>query len=819
MLPRSKNRFTIKIIAGYFILGIIALLAGFFIYAEFNDYLEAHNKESGSVKLLKTNSLLTELYEAENLSKLALQNRKRKNLNAYAKKVDSIFNTIEALKLLTKDSLQIDKLKTVQKLLQQKMYNNAELRKLKVKNENNAPLDSLLEAFKKMETDLGRITPETFVPNFHQLPVKTQKSIQDYVALLNKNIPKNTTGKTNTNELDSILTLSKSMLEDAKVETAKIEQSMIAKELQIYKVDLELSQKLRSIISAFEQELIIGIYSENLDKQTLLKRSAKFAWGAAILGFILVCIFTFLIANDYWKGQLYRERLEKEKKYSESLLKSREQLISTVSHDIRSPLNTIKGYMELMEHGAMDNKQAHYFDNMKSAAGYVENLVNDLLDFSKLEAGKILIENIPFVLSELIAETVSYFNESDSNKFISLELEITENLKAPILGDPFRVRQILTNLVGNAFKFTHKGSVNIKAFTKEENGVSKVIIQVIDTGIGIEKEKQELIFKEFAQAGSSTPKKIRGYGLGLTISKKLTELLHGYLKVESEINKGSTFTFSMPLKFSSKAIPSKKNQSANFENKSSLIILDDDQSLLKLLKETCKIHGLEVKTFSCFEDLKKAPPLDYDVVLTDIQMPKTNGFEVINKFKKGAVPNYKNQPIIAMTGQREIPKGQFLNAGFKDVLLKPFSNESLVKILKGIDESFDSVIAKNDALKGVSSDLFSTEIISSFLDNEQAVFEVLCTFLSNTDKNLNLLSKAVKERRYTKIRAISHKMLPMFRQLKVESVVPILEGFEQITSGVSSKKNLEDLGLLKFYVNELEKEIRTYLATLLADSN
>ncbi|SNY94653.1 hybrid sensor histidine kinase/response regulator [Flagellimonas pacifica] len=819
MLTKSRKRFTIKIIAGYLILGMITLLAGFFIYAEFNNYSAGQNKENESTKLLKTNSLLTELYEAENLSKLALQNKKRKSLNTYAKKVDSIFHTIEALKLLAKDTGQIGKLITVQKLLQQKVYNNAELRKLKVKNENNAPIDSLLSAFKKMETDLGRITPETFVPNFYQLPAKTQKSIREYVAILNENIPENASRKTSANALDSILNLSKSMLEDAKIETAKLERSMIAKELQIYKVDLELSQKLRSIISAFEQELIMEVYSNNLSKQTLLKRSAQFAWAAAILGFILVCVFTFLIANDYWKGQLYRERLEKEKRYSESLLKSREQLISTVSHDIRSPLHTLKGYMELLEHESTDNEQAHYFETMKSAAGYVENLMNDLLDFSKLEAGKTSIENVSFIISDLISETILNFEETGLEKSIPLHLEIAENLKTPIIGDPLRVRQILTNLIGNAFKFTYKGSVKIKAFVREEHRVSRVQIQVADTGIGIEKEKQELIFKEFVQAGNSSEEKIEGYGLGLTISKKLAELLGGTLEVESEVNKGSTFTFSMPLTFSRNNIPSKEILEPHFENRLSLIILDDDKTLLKLLKEICETYGLRIETFSSFEDLKKVSPLDYDVVLTDIQMPKISGFEVIKEFKKGAVPNYKSQPIIAMTGKREIPKSQFLNVGFRDVLLKPFSGETLLKVLNGINKPFDSAIEKINQMKGVSSDLFSTEIISSFLNSDQAIHEVLNTFLSNTDKNLKLLSKAVKKRKHLEIIAVSHKMLPMFRQLKVDSAVPILENFEQVTPNISYQKSLEDLELLNLSISNLKEEMQTYLTTLLVDNN
>jgi len=188
---KSKRKFTLKIISSYVVLGILALLAAAFIYSEFKNYAASQNKEDGSLKLVKTNVLLTNLYEAENLSKLALQTKNPKNLKAYAKKVDSINSLIDSLKPLVDNGIgnQIAKLDSVQKLLQQKVFNSAELRKLKVENENTASIDSILEAFHKMEVDMGRITPETFAPNFNQLSPEMQESIREYVGILNKKIP------------------------------------------------------------------------------------------------------------------------------------------------------------------------------------------------------------------------------------------------------------------------------------------------------------------------------------------------------------------------------------------------------------------------------------------------------------------------------------------------------------------------------------------------------------------------------------------------------------------------------------------------------
>ena len=328
MHPKSKKRFTLKIILSYAVLGVLATLAAFFIYNEFKSYASAKNQGESNEKLLKTNRLLTQLYDAENLSKLALQTKKPQDLKYYAQKVDSITQFIDSLKPLAQTnsgSLNL-RLDSVQELLKQKVFNNAELRKLKVRNENKTSLDSVLKAFHEMEVDMGRITPETFAPNFDKLPTRTQEYIKEYVAILNKNIP-NSDGNTAAKNIDSILEVSKAILNKAKTETVTAERTVLQKELQIYRTDLELSQKMRGILSDFEQEMALNTYLDSLKQEQALKKSSRLAVGAVILGLITVILFTLMISKDYWKAQQYRERLEKAKKYSESLLKSREQLI------------------------------------------------------------------------------------------------------------------------------------------------------------------------------------------------------------------------------------------------------------------------------------------------------------------------------------------------------------------------------------------------------------------------------------------------------------------------------------------------------------
>lgn len=789
----------------YVTLGILASLAAFFIYNEFKSYASSKNQDDSNEKLLKTNRLLTQLYDAENLSKLALQTKKPEDLKSYAQKVDSITAFIDSLKPLVKSDYrnQTSKLDSVQELLNQKVFNNAELRKLKVRNDNNTSLDSVLKAFHDMEVGMGRITPETFAPNFDKLSQEAKESIRKSVAILNKNIP-NSDGGADANNIDSILEVSKSIINKAITETATAERTVLQKELEIYRTDLELSQKMRGILSDFEQEMAQNTYLDALQQEEALKKSTRLAGGAVILGLIIVIVFTFMISKDYWKVQEYRERLERAKKYSESLLKSREQLISTVSHDLRTPLNTISGYSDLIGQSGLNSEQSNYLKKIQSSSDYVEKLVNDLLDFSKLEAGKIQLDKVPFLLSQLIEDTATDFEEMQSKKGVSLQLKVSEDLKTPIINDPFRIRQILSNLIGNAFKFTDEGHVEVSATVIEKNKSKWAKIEVEDTGIGIPAEKQEAIFQEFIQAGESTEKKQIGYGLGLTISKKLAELLDGTLSLNSEVNKGSTFTVEIPVEFSNIEIKEDNSETPIVKpDELSILVIDDDENMLSLISEVCKLNHVKTTTFTNFDDFHISEIHQFDAVITDIQMPSIDGFSVLEKVNNTGY----SKPVIAMTGQQIGNKSEYLEAGFADVLQKPFSATDLLRAL-----SFVNNMSFKSEITDTASSFFTIRNISAFLDSFESVKEVLQVFLDNSLKNMELMFSAIGNQDYTDIKAISHKMLPMFRQLEVHDAIQLLEVLENLSGDATGEKVFEILTELQTVLNNLDVEIQAYLA-------
>lgn len=812
-MDSKKNKFTLKITISYLLLVILGVIASYYIYTELQEYLATEKTTEKDNKLLKTNSFLAQLYEAESLSKLAIQTKSKVNFTAYENKIDSIYTNIEELKTLTDSDYQAGLLDSLSALLNKKVTNINALRSIRLKDQTGTAINSALKEFDKLEESLGIIKPEGLAPNLDELSPKAQSAIKKVADYLNANVPDENNPLQKAQTMDSVVQVSKNLLKDVQQENTLNENSLAVRETNINKTDLELSQQLRTILSSFEQEIIMNSLANSIKKENLLKRSIRLAVIAALLGFLVVAFFTFILNRDFWKANQFKENLEKEKAYSESLLKSREQLIATVSHDLRTPLNTISGYANIIEESDNLENNKEHISHIKSATTYVNNLVNDLLDFSQLEAGKMIAKKSTFRLDKLIQESSKNIASQYKNKEIKLILNLDESLKTSIVSDAFRLRQIISNLLGNAYKFTDKGSITLTGKVIEKNMFNHLILQISDTGIGISKEKQELIFKEFTQAENDTDKKYGGYGLGLTITKKLTELLGGTIFLDSEIDKGSTFILEIPVEFGAESdpLPKEKVISKNLK----MLVFDDDTSFLKLIGEMLKSEDIETLLFSDFNSYKTEEKFKYDVVLTDIEMPTVTGYEIVSKLKSGVYLNYTNQPILAMTGRRDLPLEHFTHEGFDELILKPFSKTALLQKLNEISNR----TTKTEVIETIYSnkkneDSYSLETIKMFLgEDKRAINEVLYSFKMDTIENRNHLKYAISNFDISKLNQIAHKMLPMFRQLQVLNAIPILENFEVLKTG---EKTLEEL---KEESTELQQKIEALIQEITTNLN
>jgi len=783
MARSKKNRFTLKIIASYLVLVFLTAVVGFFIYSEINHYLSEQSTTDNDEKLLRTGSLLIGLYKAETLSRLALQTKTRDNFSRYEKKIDSLLRDIDTLKANTTHERQKTLLDSIEVLLKERVANNNELRNLKMRSGANNSLDEALQNFRKLEASLGKITPEGLAPNYKSLSPKAREVIEDIADYLNENIPDNARERLNRKQLDSILELSKGLITEARRSESRSQLVVQRQEEELLKNDLALSQQLKNIVSATEDEVLLNSLYDTQERERALQRSFRIAVIATVLGLGIVVLFTFLIHKDYWQVQNYRRQLEKQKGITESLLKSREQLISTVGHDLRTPLNAISGYSELMEATSLNPKQRDYLTHLRSATGYVDRLVTDLLDFSKLASGRLKIDEVAFSLPGIIRETSENLEKIYAGKKgISLILEIAPELERPVVSDPFRIRQILSNLIGNAFKFTQQGTIMVRAgCSPPRSGMLRAKIEVIDSGIGIPKHKQEIIFQEFQQADEQVEKTYGGYGLGLTISKKLAELLGGSLEVRSKPGKGSTFTLQIPLRIAPDRQAQEKSASPTGKAKESILIFDDDPAMLQLLEDMCQSLGMSAITYSDFNELPRDREISYGLVLTDIQMPAADGFEVLRRLKSNEYSHYTGQPIIAMTGRRHVNLDSYRKKGFADVLQKPFRKQTFEQVLQRLGRIPGPVDPPGHypVAAGASNGLFSLDAIRSFLGDDSADWAgILETFIRETRLNLKRLKKAVNSEEWEEMQRIAHRMLPMFRQLQAIKCIGDLEILE-----------------------------------------
>lgn len=375
---------------------------------------------------------------------------------------------------------------------------------------------------------------------------------------------------------------------------------------------------------------------------------------------------------------------------------AKSDFLASMSHEIRTPLNSILGMTELMEETNLTEDQKEYIDVLRNSGKALFNIINDILDFSRIEAGKVEIENHPFSLTNVIDETISLFFLRAKHKGIRLESHIAPNLSSSVYGDPIRIQQVLINLLGNAIKFTQEGSISVSVFHEFdlEHHKEILVIEVKDTGMGIPPEKLDKIFESFTQVDSSTTRQFGGTGLGLTISKKLTELMGGKISLSSQLSKGSTFTIKLPY------LPYIDNFHLMVSSwdgievpepdkfpKIKILLTEDSPENVFLVQSFLRKYPIEIDVAENGQiALDKTEQTKYDLVLMDMQMPIMDGNDAILHIRERELKKHTKTkdslPIIALTAnvaKEDINKS--FEAGCNSYLTKPVKKMDLLRLL------------------------------------------------------------------------------------------------------------------------------------------
>ena len=582
----------------------------------------------------------------------------------------------------------------------------------------------------------------------------------------------------------------------------------------LQRLDHALSARIDSLLKGYEQETLMRAREEAEYQKTVRHRSATIISGIAAGAVVLSVIFLVMIWRDVTRSNRYRRQLEEANRFAEELLASREKLMLAITHDFKAPLGSIMGYADLLSRLTVDGRQRFYLDNMKTSSEHLLKLVTDLLDFHRLDLNKAEINRVTFHPARLLEEIYVSFEPLTSAKGLSLKCEIDSELKGAFISDPLRLRQIVNNLLSNAVKFTSEGGITLTAsFVPKGDSAfpgNHLKLSVIDTGKGMEPGDRERIFQEFTRLPGAQGEE--GFGLGLSIVRMLVQLLEGCIEVDSVPGKGSTFTLRVPLypvvlDNDTSALNEQPSEDSQTQIPAlHILLIDDDRIQLTLTAAMLAQSGITSVTCLQLDELLEALRTDtFDVLLTDVQMPAMNGFDLLRLLRASNIPQAKAIPVIAVTARSDMKREEFLQHGFAGSLHKPFTvNELLAEI--GV---LQADIATVDAAP--SSTLNFSALTAFSGDDPDAAKSILESFVAETRLNADRLRQALETEDTDGIAAMGHKMLPLFTLLGASDLVTLLKELES-SRGVPfdekiKEKSLAALGLIGDVLEQAAKRV------------
>ena len=767
----ASFRFTkLKITAGYTLLLAILLFSLVFVHREMEALSAADDQQN-----LRTDSLLTLLHEKDQ-------------------------NTIQMLRVLSEANDSLLSASEIEEIISEQ---DSVITQQRVQHRVITKRDSLITTPKKK--GFFKRLAEVFSP-----------SKQDSAVLVNTSLEVAT---------DTILqpTTSKDSLQQ-KIRMATEEKRLQRKKTirrtstKYQRMNTQLTARMDSLIKQYEEEMTLRARQDAELQQEVRMRSARIIGGIAVGAVLLSAFFLLLIMRDISRSNRYRQQLEVANKRAEDLLVAREKLMLAITHDFKAPLGSIMGYTELLSRLTEDERQRFYLDNMKSSSEHLLKLVSDLLDFHRLDLNKAEVNRVTFNPSQLFDEIYVSFEPLTAAKGLALQCHVAPELNGRYISDPLRLRQIVNNLLSNAVKFTQKGEISLTAGYDS----SKLTIAIADTGKGMASEDRERIFQEFTRLSGAQGEE--GFGLGLSIVKKLVTLLEGTIDVQSTLGKGSCFTVTLPLYPVGKSIAeseSPESENVDITEESAAIppmkvirvlLIDDDKIQLNLTAAMLKQHGIDAVCCEQLEQLiEQLRSSVFDVLLTDIQMPAINGFDLVKLLRASNIPQAKTIPVIAVTARSEMDKAALHEHGFAGCLHKPFTvKELLMTVNEGQLSADEAHITEDMATAGIN---FSA-LTAYSEDDPEAASSIIQTFIEETGKNIERMQQALNDKEVDGIAAMAHKLLPLFTMIGADETITPLKWLEACRGEKFSEKIEETTLNILEAVHKIISEAERYLIVM-----
>ncbi|MEP1035246.1 ATP-binding protein [Ekhidna sp.] len=754
----KRSRFPYILGTSLLVLTIGASFLGFFAYKNLNQIIGSLEDEvTPNVNLLLINNIAIELQNVEYAMERYVYTNEESNLDEFRDLIASSIRTLDTLRDQNNNPEMIARLDTLQNLILNKGTVLSQV--------SDLDYESMEETFANLKLNLNNLQTKQILED--TILRKKRGFIQKLFGPKEEVITSDTIDIYASEEYQGIIN---SRLDSIANQSKQQAYSQKLKEYTLQRDHQDIQANISALLVRMEKNELDRIRNRASTAKNIAESTSRYISMFSVVIPILLLITLSVLIIYILRTKKHQEALDSSRRNALKLAKEKEQFLANMSHEIRTPMNAIGGFAKILLKGKLNNEQVEYLRIIDKSTEHLTHILNDVLDFSKLQSGKIKLEQKTFKPYELIADTIKLLADKAQEKNLHLDFEAPD-LPEVISGDPYRLRQILLNLIHNGIKFTDKGGVYLtaKLGKKTSSGV-QLIFEVMDTGHGIPQNRQKHIFNEFEQINREDKRK--GTGLGLSITKKLVTIHKGSIAVKSTPGKGSIFSVKLPYQLSDVAVSEAVSE---FEREHRLeqmhvLIADDEEFNRKLLIAILKEHDVTfdvaIDGAEAYEHLSKTA---YDIVLLDFRMPEMDGPEVAEKIKNENGIN-ANTPIIGLTAtvsdqDMEMAK----NSGIQHVLRKPFDTNELLLLMN----------TEKDAQNETSiNQLFSLEGLKKMGDNN-FVTDMVETFISSTKENLRQLDALVENENWNEVGEVLHKIIAPARHLKADSLVALLKEHER----------------------------------------
>lgn len=814
-----------KVVTGFFIAAIFLIgMAGLTYYTQ--NRLLATMKELAepNQKLNLLNELQSEIIQITQLDHPGID----ADFRVQDSSVTSLKQKLQELGSLAEDSLESTYIQSVQTNLDTLIVGYINLYEVKT---NLANKNFTQEALNKVELGIrrraatleqrpiGKINPKDYLFNELEQEISMRQEAKADQAIISKeddqsiaylrdlqrqnlrdpNLPAVQT-------LDSVLYNIKGVINRVNREEAFQRQRLAKMEADISISQSKIISTIQNLVSTLQQRALEKSDRQNDSAYKLTYDMTYFLIMIVILAVIGAAIMVYSILKEIKVTKKYQENLEVSRLKSEQLARSKQEFLANMSHEIRNPLHVIQGYRSVLEKSELDSSQQSHLRMIGFASDTLMEIVDEVLDFSKLEAGKLKLESRPFDPESLFSSLQNFFELQAAEKKIGFEWSLDLPKDTWLIGDQLRLKQILNNLLSNAFKFTSEGSIRVNVGW----GKGVLTVEIRDTGIGMSPSVLDKVFREFDQADTSISRKYGGTGLGLAIVQRLVSLMNGEITASSVEHEGTSMLVKLPMVATeSQRVEFNPDEIVSLDLSGlKILLVDDDKVGIRYLETILSYFGASIIAYSGGTNFRdEFVAIDFDLAILDIQMPEFSGFDVVKRLRD--IDRYKEMPILAMTANVFLEEREkMMESGFTEIIFKPFQERVLIECIgKFFPNHVVKEIPTTQSISESESTLFQLKDLARFcMGDELLLQDIVRELITETGKDLDKMKEARRNDDFDQILEICHQLGSRLGQIKSSA--------GQTARKVENSLKIGNKNGLGDTLNQLDEEIRILLGAL-----